>query len=88
MISECAANAYAAGRPTQVTLGELMSQLRSKPPQALGDMEEIEGLRQWARSGGARLAALPESPKSELGEINSDRAPIWRNCSSEVETDS
>ena len=64
-----------------------MSQLRSKPPQALGDMEEVEGLRQWARSGGARFASVPESPKSESGGMNSDRAPIWRDCSSEVETD-
>ena len=78
IVLQCAATAFAKGTPTQVNVGELMAEIQRRPPQALSDAEEIEALRQWARSGGARFAAEPQLGRQPAVEY-SDRQVTWRN---------
>ncbi|HAJ64279.1 MAG TPA: hypothetical protein DCP31_37785, partial [Cyanobacteria bacterium UBA8543] len=56
IVYHCASVAYGERRPGQVTVPELIAQIRSKPPQFEQD-EELEKLRAWARSGKAMWAA-------------------------------
>jgi hypothetical protein len=55
-VKECAGVAYGQRRPGQVTAAELLTQLRSKPPQFEGN-QELEEQRKWVRAGGATFAA-------------------------------
>lgn len=63
IVYHCAGVAYGERRPGQVTVPELIAQIRSKPPQFEQD-EELEKLRTWARSGKAMWAAPDPATES------------------------
>ncbi len=72
----CASVAYAQRRPCQVTVGELLLQIKVKPAQFSTDTTELEELRAWARSGQATWAAVDPMIGGTTDE-NSDRLVSW-----------
>lgn len=76
--NQCAATAYGQRRPGQVSVAELLNQMRSKQPQFEGN-QELEELRNWARGGGAMFVA--PDPATETARISSWNAPRSVNFS-------
>lgn len=84
MTEHCASVAYAQRRPGQVTVEELLAQIKAKPAQFSSDTRELEALRAWARSGQATwaapdplsVAAIDEAGNSPAGTLR-DRQVSW-----------
>lgn len=72
----CASVAYAQRHPGQVTVGELLGQIKVKPAQFGSDTRELEELRAWARSGQATWAAPDPQIVATTSEV-SDRQVSW-----------
>ena len=77
IVLNCAARAFNEGRPTQVDVGELIAEIQKRAPQSVSDASEIEELRQWSRSGGARFAT--EVKPTESTQVNLGRRINWKS---------
>lgn len=78
IVLNCAVKSFNTGRPANVTTGEIMAEIGKRSPQAVSDAEEIEELRRWARSGGARFAT-DVSPTIKNEQTSLERRINWNN---------
>ncbi len=77
IVLNCAVKAFNAGQPGKVNVGEIISEINKRSPQSVSDAEEIEELRQWASSGGARFAT--ETSSKNNPQVNLGRKINWKN---------
>jgi SpoVK/Ycf46/Vps4 family AAA+-type ATPase len=85
--NQCAAVAYGQRRPGQVSVAELLNQLRSKQPQFAGNAE-LKELRDWTRAGGAMFAAPdPATERTSVSSWSGERNVNFSNFTEFGETE-
>lgn len=85
IVTACATNAYAQGRPGQVSLEEFYAEIDRTPAQFRNNPPRLKQLREWAAAGHA--AFVDPDALQQHSAVTGDREVVWNASSLETPDD-